>query len=137
MSIVLYYEIKSHNKYIDFATKMDNESKRRKDTFLSKRQELIQSQISDEDRIKRRLSKKEQEQLEEEKKKLDEIKFSHIASQDAYIKKSLRMFTEEYTKKEKLFLELAREFEKNPDKIISQNGDYDFGIMEESLLNSK
>jgi len=127
LSIILYYECKSHNKYVE-------NYKKTKAKIENRKMEIESAPIIDEEsRIKRRLSKEDLKFLEKEKKEIENIKLSEINSQDSFYKKLLLMHSQQFKNKEKYFLEISKSFQEQSKNIKEE----DLKIEEEALKGSK
>ena len=111
LSVILYYECKSHNKYVENYKKMKEDSVNRKLDIESA------PLVDEESRIKRKMSKQDLKFLEKEKKEIENIKLSDIPSQDSYYKKLLHMHSQQFKNKEKYFLEVSKSFQEQSKNI--------------------
>lgn len=135
LAIIIYFELKSHNKLINYIISGKTNIEQNKSNFFAKRNELLDNMIiSDEDRLERKLSKQERELLHKEKEELENYRLSDNEIQNNFLKKEMALLTQDIKDKEKIFLETSKFFSKNKNNLQS------FGythLFEEEMKGSK
>jgi hypothetical protein len=125
LSVLIYFECKTHNKLINFIEDQKKNKNEEKNTFLYKRNQIVNNlDISTkEDSLAKLLSKKDQEFIEKEKKELEQMVLSSNPKKDAYLKKALKLYTADLLEKEKMFSEIKNFLDntKNPESEISED----------------
>jgi hypothetical protein len=135
LAIVLYFELKTHNKTLAILKKGREHVEKNKNNFFAKRDDILDSLIDpvdEKDRVKRRLHKDEQILLDKEIKELNEMKLSQNENQDKFLKKEVQGYAQEFRNKEKFFLEASKIMSKRNVKEIPE-----VSVLEESLRLSK
>jgi hypothetical protein len=124
LSLVIYYECKSHNKRIDLDIKLQEQKDKQKELIKS-------SPHGEQDRIVRKFSDRETKIIAKEQREFEELKMFEDENKNSYYKKLAKLIGSEYKEKSKLFALYSKmSHEENKSKP-------DQGIIEETLLKSK
>ena len=130
LSIVIYFECKTQNKICVDQKLMTEKFKTQKNYTQN-----TNNNISQEDRIKRKISNQDKLKLKEEMNLInEEKKISSKKDNDFEYKHIMKNLTKEYQDKENLFIKTAMGYEdENKNRIFDEN----YILNESSLIGSK